>query len=257
MEEQFGLEEKFIPFKKDITDKGYAQAPIYVSPDWKDNEKRALVLIQGTGEVRAGIWARSVWTSDSLDMGSMLPQIKFAVENKMSCLILNPNYLKDEDRDVDPRIDTMKKHWIYAYKKYVISRCRADEIFIIAHSAGGTCWVELFKKYSSDFLERVKGIAFTDSAHKDFSDVLVDADEEEWVKNNCIHFVKSSKELGTPEKSKSGGMIPTVSAGHPEHEYTTGSSWIEIQKFFKARTQGKMKIRDHTCFSNRSYKGEE
>lgn len=138
LERQFGLEERYIPFKNDVTDKCYSQAPIYVSPDWKSNEKKALILIQGTGEVRAGVWARSVCINDSLDLGSMLPQVKFAVENKMSCLIMNPNFKADPDGvEVDPRVNTMEKHCRYVFKKYVIRKCKANEIFIIAHSRGG------------------------------------------------------------------------------------------------------------------------
>jgi hypothetical protein len=84
LQEQFGLVESFMPMKNDITDPQYGKAPVYISPDWKSNTKKALILIQGTGDVRAGVWSRRVCTSESLDLGSMIPQVKFAVENKMS-----------------------------------------------------------------------------------------------------------------------------------------------------------------------------
>lgn len=61
----------------------------------------------------------------------MLPQIKFAIENEMSCMIINHNYEKDEDdRKVEPRIASKEKHCTYAFKKFVINRCIADEVFI-------------------------------------------------------------------------------------------------------------------------------
>jgi hypothetical protein len=42
--------------------------------NWADNQnKTALILIQGTGQVRAGIWARSVCIQDDFLIGSMLP----------------------------------------------------------------------------------------------------------------------------------------------------------------------------------------
>ena len=38
-----------------------------------NHDKAGIVLIQGTGPVRAGIWARSVCVNESIYMGSMLP----------------------------------------------------------------------------------------------------------------------------------------------------------------------------------------
>lgn len=252
METQFGVLERFIPLKNDLTDKEvYAQAPVFVSANWKDsNVDRALILIQGTGEVRAGVWSRKALINDSLDMGSMLPQLKYAQENGMSCLVMNPNYHKDDSgKAVDPRINTMEKHCRYVFKKYVINRCQAKEIYIIAHSRGGKCLVDLFKRYSIDFIDKVKAVAFTDSVHDNFKGSLVDKEEEDWIDNNCIHFVKSAKKLGKEEKSTDGDMIDTYSAGHTEHEYTTGSSWPKIQKFFENQSDKKLKKCEYSCRS--------
>ena len=42
--------------------------------NWASNKnKTGLILIQGTGKVRAGIWARSVCVQDDFLHGSMLP----------------------------------------------------------------------------------------------------------------------------------------------------------------------------------------
>lgn len=38
-----------------------------------NKQKTALVLIQGTGSVRAGIWARSVCNNGNFELGSALP----------------------------------------------------------------------------------------------------------------------------------------------------------------------------------------
>lgn len=37
--------------------------------------ENALILIQGTGSVRAGVWARSATLNENLEIGSMLPLI--------------------------------------------------------------------------------------------------------------------------------------------------------------------------------------
>ena len=63
------------------------------------------------GEVRAGLWARSATVNHSLEIGSMLPQIKFAVENDMAVLIFNPNYEKDQSGNpVDSLVSSKERH---------------------------------------------------------------------------------------------------------------------------------------------------
>ena len=57
--------------------------------------KKALVLIQGTGAVRAGIWARSVCINENLEKGSMLPFIDLCRKIDIPVLVMNPNYNRD------------------------------------------------------------------------------------------------------------------------------------------------------------------
>jgi hypothetical protein len=65
----------------------------FKNPDKEANsKKRALVLIQGTGAVRAGQWARSVCTNDNLTTGSMLRFCEIAQEKGIPVLVMNPNY---------------------------------------------------------------------------------------------------------------------------------------------------------------------
>lgn len=260
MYHQYVMDEKVVPFKKDL-DTDFATTPIFVSPDWKTNTKGALVLIQGTGDVRPGVWARSVCINDSLDNGSMLPQIKFAVENGMACLILNPNFCdKDEnDKEIDPRVKPGTRHCLYVWKKYVVERCGAEEIFVLAHSKGGK-WLEaIYKRYTPFFAERVTAVALTDSVHKDFRDDLIDQKEEDWLEDNAIHFIRSSEPLDTeiPAENEEDEWIPTYSAGHPKHEYTTGTSWMAIQDFFSEKSKNKIKITRQTGYSKHSYPEKE
>ena len=53
---------------------------IYMSEDALSNPDRLLVLIQGSGVVRAGQWARRLIINDDMDSGSQLPFIKRAIE---------------------------------------------------------------------------------------------------------------------------------------------------------------------------------
>lgn len=68
--------------------------------DFFENKNGCLVLIQGTGEVLAGyfgsitrgsIWARYCCVNESLDVGSVIPYILWAVSQGYSALVMNPN----------------------------------------------------------------------------------------------------------------------------------------------------------------------
>ena len=58
----------------------------------KNKGKTALILIQGTGAVRAGQWARACCVNDNFEIGSMLPQVEWALEKGISTLVMNPNH---------------------------------------------------------------------------------------------------------------------------------------------------------------------
>ena len=103
MKERYGLKEVMIPEQQDLKadDDPSPKNNIFMTkdlyrPDAKQkqlNAKRtALVLIQGTGAVRAGQWARSVCINANYELGSMLPQVDWAVNLKdYSVLVMNPN----------------------------------------------------------------------------------------------------------------------------------------------------------------------
>ena len=138
MQEEQKMKKVMIPHKEELQE-GYAQAPIFISEDWETNKNRALVLIQGTGDVRSGFWARSVCMNDTIDLGSMIPDIDFARKNGFSVLVMNPNYSYTPDKiKVSPQIRGMSHHSNYCWENFVEQDvCPAKEIFIVAHSAGG------------------------------------------------------------------------------------------------------------------------
>jgi serum/glucocorticoid-regulated kinase 2 len=95
------------------------------------------VLIQGTGAVRAGVWARSVCINESIERGSMLPLIKIAQANGMSVIVFNPN-LSRKDGRIIPYSHSMEEHSKFVWYRYV-EPSHFEEIYIVAHSAGGGC----------------------------------------------------------------------------------------------------------------------
>ncbi|XP_061528226.1 cotranscriptional regulator FAM172A homolog isoform X3 [Phycodurus eques] len=71
---------------------------IYLSPNALSNPSKLLVLIQGSGVVRAGQWARRLIINQDLDSGTQIPFIAKAMEEGYSVIVLNPNenYLEVE-----------------------------------------------------------------------------------------------------------------------------------------------------------------
>ena len=117
-----------------------------MSPEFLDQSraeenrgKRALVLIQGTGAVRAGIWARSVCINESLELGSMLPFIDLCRNLSIPVLVMNPNMSSDpETKETIPFSQSMDVHACYVWNTYV-KNSGFDQISVVAHSAGGGC----------------------------------------------------------------------------------------------------------------------
>lgn len=182
-----------------------ATCPVFMSSEfyWPDqaqyernSQRTAVVLIQGTGAVRAGLWARSVCINDGLKLGSMLPQVDWALKKGHSVIVMNPNQSETNGVPV-PYSQTMAEHCSHVWRNY-IEPAGFKEILVIAHSAGGRCITDLMGEFSETFFGKVKSLAYTDS-------YIVDPDElslkqQRWLSNKVVHYVKSKKPLGSKLK---------------------------------------------------------
>ena len=68
---------------------------VFVSKDFDDNEEKLLVLIHGSGVVRAGQWARRLIINEGLEQGTQLPYIKRALDRGYAVLVMNTNQRQD------------------------------------------------------------------------------------------------------------------------------------------------------------------
>lgn len=72
---------------------------IYLSPDALSNPSKLLVLIQGSGVVRAGQWARRLIINQDLDSGTQIPFITRAMavgtqkKNENGVILLEANLI--------------------------------------------------------------------------------------------------------------------------------------------------------------------
>eukprot|EP00347_Sterkiella_histriomuscorum_P023677 403333772 len=235
----YGLQEVWIPEDKDL-EEDYHHLPrsnIYMSPEFRDGsqedseDRKALILIQGTGAVRAGVWARSVCMNESLKTGSMLYLVEQAQKNNLAVLVMNPNLrVSGPERSAIPFCHSMESHAMYVWDKYVLPS-KFKKFHIIAHSAGGACLASIQKNYKDTFYDRTERIALTDSWTIDKSSL--DRKQKSWMWENAVHFVASDKPAGAVLRdSERMNVCMEKSAGHNKHEYTTGYAHEELIKHF-------------------------
>ena len=222
-------------------DNDIAQCQIYCSEDFFTNPK-CLIIIQGTGAVRIGIWSRQICINDCIEHGSMISYIKTAKEKKYSLIILNPNERNDDNKDKNKIIKeftSMEKHCIYVYNNIIKKNDKIKEIYIVAHSMGGYCTVEILNKNKDDLLNgKIKKIAFTDSVHGNHYKIL---DE------NCINvfkkisrnYVTSDEKVGKLilDRNNSDDGVDNYSSGHIRHEYTSSFALLEVFKWFEKKEE--------------------
>lgn len=236
---KYHLTKLYVPNNKNSDfskrDNEQAQCKILITQDFFVNPK-CLILIQGSGSVKLGQWARSVCINENLNLGSMGPYIEKAKTNNLSVIILNPNERYDffNHEKLIKEFDTMQNHCLYVYKNIIKINKNIKEIYIVAHSMGGECAIELLINNKEDLLNRkIKKIAFTDSAHEyEYFKLGNDGLKIFWKISR--DYITSTKPVGTFLKSHNDTTkgVNLFSSGHNRHEYTSGFAISEIFKFF-------------------------
>ena len=239
---KFNLKTLYLPnkYSSDFTkrDKNQAQCKILTTQDFPTNPK-CLIIIQGGGPVKLGQWARSVCINDNLNLGSMIPYVNKAIKNNFSVIIFNPNERTDFS-DYSKFIQEFysnEKHSVYVYNNIVKKNRNIKEIYIVAHSMGGDCTIEILLNNKDDLINgRIKKIAFTDSVHGN-KYLLLDEKSKEIFRKISRNYVRSQMPVGTFLKSynQSIGGTDCYSSGSVKHEYTSGYAIEDIFNFFQSQ----------------------
>lgn len=191
---------------------------VFASKPDMSQSKKLLILIHGSGVVRAGQWSRSLIINHSLDHGTQIPYIKRAITLGYDVLVTNTNlHLKNSS---SPSL-----HGNQVWRQVLQSMKNVEHFAIVAHSYGGIVTLDLAKEHADIFLKKCFAIGFTDSVHssRGVSTKLL----QRFQKIAC-NWVASSEPLDTPLKS-SANDLPRRSAGHTKHEWT---SWACIDALF-------------------------
>ncbi|XP_076029729.1 cotranscriptional regulator ARB2A isoform X2 [Oratosquilla oratoria] len=203
------------------------QSFVFISEDAMLNTEKLLVLIHGSGVVRAGQWARRLIINDNLKSGTQVPFIQRAVKNGYGVLVMNTN---DNVRVVDGQMvkiresENPERHADHVWNNYIM-KAKAKHIAIIAHSYGGVVTTNLFANHEKEFVDRVFAVAMTDSVH-----FINKSGPYKNLVNVARNWVTSKSLLDTPLQTVPGD-IPHYSAGVGQHEMTSWASFKSIFKF--------------------------
>lgn len=173
------------------------------------NPKKLMILIHGSGVVRAGQWARSLIINDpGLKAGSVIPYIEKARSLGYEVLVTNTNYnYYTSKAGYEVPITGSENPLSHAVTVWdaIVEPADPEAISIVAHSYGGVVVVDLANKYGDFFEERVFAVGMTDSVH--FGGKVSPA-----LQQIGRNWVTSSQPLDTPVRSAKSD-VPSFSAG--------------------------------------------
>lgn len=220
-----------------------------------------LVIVQGSGRVRPGVWARGPCVNESLHIGSMLPTIQRAHHAGMAVLVCNPNqrcaelaataackraglgweyFISPEppvEYDAGSDVvasESAESHVVDVWDRLVapwLSAQPAGQVAIIAHSAGGMAVMTLVRERGEALRQVLRCVAFTDAAH-DVTEERYGAEWSEFFKASSRDWVSSPDPLDQHIAFTAfDDVVPRVSAGTPQHERTSGCSEQSVWHF--------------------------
>ncbi|OQR73451.1 hypothetical protein BIW11_09724 [Tropilaelaps mercedesae] len=214
-----GLERVEAPVEGKASGDGHTTF-IFQSHDALTNPNKLLLVIHGSGMVRAGQWARRLIINDSIEKGTQLGYIRRAMALGYGVVVLNPNDNKRGGLAVRGS-ETPENHVLHIWDS-VVTRTAAKHIAVVAHSYGGVLTMHLLTERPNS-LDRIIAIALTDSVHFPPPATLL-----EDVRHLTKNWQRSSKPLDTPIQH-SPNDVTTVSAGTEEHALT---SWMAFASVF-------------------------
>uniref|UniRef100_A0A131YVS0 Arb2 domain-containing protein n=1 Tax=Rhipicephalus appendiculatus TaxID=34631 RepID=A0A131YVS0_RHIAP len=210
---------------------------IFVSEDAFTNKDRLLILIHGSGVVRAGQWSRRLIVNDSLKKGTQLPYIRRAQGLGYAVIVLNTNDTHRVINGVRVPVrdcETAEKHGRYVWEHIVEKRAPARHVAVVAHSYGGVVAVNVATEFFASFSARVFAVALTDSVHS-FARQKSHPRVSQFFNQVGRNWVSSPEPLDRPLRERHDGTVDVkrVSAGTVTHEMTSWSSFASVFEFLE------------------------
>lgn len=143
-----------------------AKLNIFISENFYTAD-RVLIIVQGSGAVRPGQWARALCINQSLKAGTIFDYLDIARESNLGVIVLNPNNdeirlrVMSEEHPNGTFHPTHKypilghedhvRHIVSVYDNFV-SKCAAKDLWMVAHSRGGDSALQLLNHRLTNFL---------------------------------------------------------------------------------------------------------
>jgi hypothetical protein len=146
---------------------GAPTGKVIETPDLETNTRALLVIIPGTGQVRAGMWGRGLLVHTSLEQGSSLGLLRHALARGWAVVCFDPNKLTSDSGETLAGSATREQHCYTAWSQRVIRASPARRVSVIAHSAGGSWLLRCLQPDCTPdpHLLRLRALAFSDSIH--------------------------------------------------------------------------------------------
>lgn len=218
------IERGLIEHKVPNTERG---APIFATPNALESPENLLVLICGSGRIHAGVWSVGVCSWHGLQGGSVLPYLDEAKKRNMEVIILNPNHPGADE--IKGKSFGMAKHTKWVFENMIIP-ANPRNIYIIAHSAGGSCTCRILRAYPDFCKEHVRAIALTDAC----TEPVGDEEISEWWRERSVNWIQGSEPLNTLLGIDHSGMCMARSAAIDKHPDTQYMAYPHIWELFDA-----------------------
>ncbi|XP_033107488.1 myb-like protein X isoform X2 [Anneissia japonica] len=213
--------------------KGEPKSFVFASENALTTTGKLMILIHGSGVVRAGQWARRLIINDCLDSGTQIPYIKRAKEEGYEVLVLNTNENESKDGQEIRGSETPVKHALYVFQHLLKQTAPSKHIAIVAHSYGGCVVLSLIEKNLLD--KSVFAIAFTDSVHQ-LQYQLNSPMHQSWLIQRARNWVSCDKELDEKLQFLSYKRdVDRYSAGTTKHEETSWKAMESIFEYLKTK----------------------
>ncbi|EAY19982.1 hypothetical protein TVAG_402370 [Trichomonas vaginalis G3] len=203
-------------------------APIYHTSNAFNSPEKLLVIIQGTGRVRAGVWSVGVCAYSGINAGSVLPDIIEAQKRGMEVIVLNPN---------DPRSDIfmtryrtnlgMIRHTLAVFEDLIIPS-DPKRVFILCHSLSGECTIAMIRRFHMWVIPHIKAVAMTDAYES--PPIVEGVKMTSWSKQHFHNWICSDKEINSPLPEGTASIH--FSAGTKDHSLSTAKARPFIWPFF-------------------------
>jgi len=218
------LVKRYLPLSSSL---GLSNDFIFHTKDIEKYEK-ILILMHGSGVVRAGQWSRKLIMNVSVDAGSMLPYVRKAHQYGYGVVVVNINQPYDHRSSM---FRSPEDHFNYVWKN-VIEKIPHAPVAIVTHSFGGSVVMNAAKNIPS-FMRRTFAVALTDCW---VSDSLALRD---WLQTKVCNWVTSHLPLGqNVQRSHHGTHCKTVSGGTTVHEETPWKAFEDVWKFIHQKEKG-------------------